>query len=659
MSIPDVNVRARSDTDPAVKGLGQVEDALDRTGAAANRADVQMTRFDKGSARVTKNSRRFSRGVTNASYQVTDFATQVSNGTSASIALGQQLPQLLADFGILGAILSTVVAIGVPLANVFRQLSASGQDLSSVLGVLQPLAVQLSGIFGALAEYGKIAAEAIVNNLDRILITAGVAAAFFAGKWVVSMIAARLATLSFTSAVLALRSGLILLSKILVRTGIGIFIVAIGEAAYQFTRLTKAVGSFGAAMALIGDVFSEVFGRIQSSIPLIGDIAVGAALVVAGTFQSAFNKILGTFSAMGERIKLGFSLVGEIAGGVAMVVQGYFAKAFAAVANAFNDNVLVPMSKGLNYLIDAANDFGLSLNRIEMPDIGAGLAQAGDYLVNGGKIIIGSASTDFADTIGPNSAPLQMPKAYQTQIDQGDVFADAGRTTISDSVKKMAEELGAPLKSVQKIKDLLQSVKDEKISLSDLLLGGGEDEDGGKGKSLKDKLDEQEKRIKEHFDRIKNLTKGSLSDKMGAWGDYFSGLATLMGTGNKKLLGIAKAFQASQSLIDAWGAYTKVLNDPSFIGRPWARAAAAAQVLAAGIGAVNAIKSIGDGGSGQTSASAASGAAAQTGSVAAPQTSQSVALTLQGQTFGRDQVIELINQINEAQEDGAIIRVTS
>ncbi|MHA3913843.1 hypothetical protein [Halovulum sp. GXIMD14793] len=57
--------------------------------------------------------------VQNASFQIGDFATQVGAGTAASVALGQQLPQLLGGFGALGAALGALVAIGVPLASSF------------------------------------------------------------------------------------------------------------------------------------------------------------------------------------------------------------------------------------------------------------------------------------------------------------------------------------------------------------------------------------------------------------------------------------------------------------------------------------------------------------------------------------------------------------
>lgn len=55
--------------------------------------------------------RNFGQGIQNASFQVADLATQLAGGTSATVALAQQLPQLLGGFGILGAAAGAAVAV--------------------------------------------------------------------------------------------------------------------------------------------------------------------------------------------------------------------------------------------------------------------------------------------------------------------------------------------------------------------------------------------------------------------------------------------------------------------------------------------------------------------------------------------------------------------
>jgi hypothetical protein len=162
-------------------------------------------------------------------------------------------------------------------------------------------------------------------------------------------------------------------------------------------------------------------------------------------------------------------------------------------------------------------------------------------------------------------------------------------------------QLAAPYESIQKIRDLLASMKEEGFTLPNILFGDDDDD----GKSLDEKLSDQENRIREHLERIAGLTQGSLSGQLGSWGDYFTNLAQLTGSSNEKLLKLGKAFAASQALIDAWTAHNRVLADPTLPW--WARIASAAQVLGAGLGAVSAINSVGSGGGGSRGSRGAGG----------------------------------------------------
>jgi hypothetical protein len=97
---------------------------------------------------------------------------------------------------------------------------------------------------------------------------------------------------------------------------------------------------------------------------------------------------------------------------------------------------------------------------------------------------------------------------------------------------------------------------------------------------------------------------------------FFGDMASALAGGNEKMMKISKAFGAAEALINAWRAYAQTLADPSL---PFlAKFAAAAKVLAAGMGAVNAIK----GGGGSRGAAAAGG-----GQAAPAQTPLAVRLT--------------------------------
>lgn len=84
---------------------------------------------------------------------------------------------------------------------------------------------------------------------------------------------------------------------------------------------------------------------------------------------------------------------------------------------------------------------------------------------------------------------------------------------------------------------------------------------------------------------------------------FFGDMASAMQGGNDAMVRIARAFGAIEALINAWRAYNQVLANPSL---PWfAKLPKAAAVLAAGMGAVNAIK----GGGSSAKSSASTGAA--------------------------------------------------
>lgn len=111
----------------------QTESAVDRLGTSFTRSGTAAAGM-AGRLRSVGGAFRGARGqIQNASFQIADFATQVGSGTSATIALGQQLPQLLGGFGALGAALSAVVAIGVPLAAFFFSSADGAKELGEAI----------------------------------------------------------------------------------------------------------------------------------------------------------------------------------------------------------------------------------------------------------------------------------------------------------------------------------------------------------------------------------------------------------------------------------------------------------------------------------------------------------------------------------------------
>ena len=142
---------------------------------------------------------------------------------------------------------------------------------------------------------------------------------------------------------------------------------------------------------------------------------------------------------------------------------------------------------------------------------------------------------------------------------------------------------------------------------------------------------------------------------------FMGGMASALQGGNEQMQKISRVFGAAEALINAWRAFSQTMADPSL---PFfAKFGAAASVLSAGMGAVNAIKSgskssgAASGGAARASAavaasSGAGGGSASPAAAAAPDQSQIVNISLTGDTIGRDGMASLFDQINKGLAKG-------
>jgi hypothetical protein len=201
--------------------------------------------------------------------------------------------------------------------------------------------------------------------------------------------------------------------------------------------------------------------------------------------------------------------------------------------------------------------------------------------------------------------------------------------------------------------------------------GGGEDPIQGQLEALQESLMSQEQLEADSFARRQETLNSALQQRLISQQEHAAlmeqvekthqfAMAKETNAGVQATLGhLGQLFQGSKkigaaiALANSYIAFTEVLKDPSFIGRPFARIAAAGAALASGLSAVRSIKSASPGGA---TGGAGGGAAMAGGASAAPQQTSNISLQLVGgDLFSRDQVLRLINSINEATADGARI----
>ena len=559
MALPKIRAVITADTKEAEAGFDRVERGLNDVGKAADRAATRTDAMGVQLNRTAGRSSAFGRGLQNASFQMADFASQVGAGTSASVALGQQLPQLLGGFGILGAVLGAVVAVAVPLTRAFQGMSEQGQDLSQVLGVLSPLAERLGDAFSTVAQVGVQMAEVIINNLDRILITAGLVAGFFAAKWVAAFVAARVATFSLAAALTTLRAALI-------RTGIGALVVALGEGVYQFSRIAKAAGGFGEAVALIGEVFRATWDGVLKSVPLLGPAFRGVTRLVMGLW--------------GDMIAWMSQKIG--------VFLGQFGRRIANIPG------LGDASAALNQM---AADFGQSQ---------LGLSAEADAMRQSGQNILGGVASSVADNFKPVT------------------------------------------ESVQKIRDLLASIKDERITLPDLLgVPGGDSEGGGKKKTP---LEEQTEAQIASLQALRDQGRETWS-ALGTFLQQFAGKSKAAAIA---AIAIQKGLSIAQIISNTAAAQMRALAELGPIaGPPVAAKMGLYGKLQAGLVAATGLaQAMGSGGSAGGTSPSLGGGAGTTQPAQPPQPTQTVAINLQGDTFSRSSVEGLLEQIQSQLDRG-------
>lgn len=100
----------------ARRELGALDGTLQRTGSNVAQFGRRMsTDATAGFNALGAGAARTRGQLQNFGFQVQDVAVQIAAGTSAAVALGQQLPQLASGFGPIGVAVGTLAAVTLPL----------------------------------------------------------------------------------------------------------------------------------------------------------------------------------------------------------------------------------------------------------------------------------------------------------------------------------------------------------------------------------------------------------------------------------------------------------------------------------------------------------------------------------------------------------------
>lgn len=272
------------------------------------------------------------------------------------------------------AILSQSDALEDAFGRTVPTISQAFQKLrtSAILYIGQTDA--MIGVSAAVARAIMFAAE----NVARLASHAAVAATAFGVRFVGGIVAARLATMTFAGALTFLRGALI-------RTGIGVLIVGAGELVFWFSRLAAGVGSFGAALKLMGDLAAEVWGRIKSGVVGVGavlatlwyDFSADSALAMQGALEAIVgwgNNAVNTFQGAYDAIKVIWgalpAAIGDFAYQAANSLIGGVEAMLNAVVSRIN-SFIAGMNAALSLLPEwATGGAPLNIGLLEAVDLG-------------------------------------------------------------------------------------------------------------------------------------------------------------------------------------------------------------------------------------------------------------------------------------------------
>lgn len=277
-----------------------------------------------------------------------------------------------------GAILSTAhIAELAALQNSFDAMLASfGGFAGRITAIAAPAFTALfDGLSGLLAPGGTINTifETLASNLERLGHYAFVAVTGFAAYKAV-VIGSAVVTAGLSAALGFLRVALM-------RTGIGLAIVAVGELTYRFTQLSEKTGSTAEAARLMGRVFLAVLNGMVSA-------AVHATNRVMAVFGALYSGIIAIFQ------NLPAALGAIFRASAATMAEG----AANFISKNVNSLLIDPINSQLGKI-----DPRLGLTRQVEFDLGASAAVAE------AKQVLASAGTEIADAakaaFGNNAIP--------------------------------------------------------------------------------------------------------------------------------------------------------------------------------------------------------------------------------------------------------------
>ncbi|OJY34649.1 MAG: hypothetical protein BGP11_08515 [Rhodobacterales bacterium 65-51] len=227
----------------------------------------------------------------------TFFMEAMASDSTALVPLLRDGGKAMAEYA------AKAAALGVVLdSNTVASFARAKQSFSEVqmalTGFRNLIAAQVVPVLNALAQAFVTASQeghwlgdmvrtfaAIIPRLSAYI---GTFLAFMGAKWVAAFAAAKIATISLSTALVTLRGALI-------RTGLGALIIVAGEVVYRMGEVVGAVGGVSGALAALKNVASEVWSRIGDGVSYVTNSVAAMSSSIQAFFIGALNRMAGAW----------------------------------------------------------------------------------------------------------------------------------------------------------------------------------------------------------------------------------------------------------------------------------------------------------------------------------------------------------------------------
>lgn len=253
-------------------------------------------------------------------------------------------------------------------------------------------------------------------------------------------------------------------------------------------------------------------------------------------------------------------------------------------------------------------------------------------------------------------------RAAEFQENMSEIRGEGGGSSIAPT---MTED------DIEKLEEDLERLREHYATLEEIEYESFERRKEIMDEALANKLltDEEYKQLAiqnamELNNAIAGIEAKRAQNTLDGWKGALGDLSSLMSSGSKKLFNIGKAAALAEAIVSGWGAATAAWEKGMKIGGPPVAAAFTAASIAKTGAQIASLRSTQIGGGGTTSGGAGGGTvsipsqqSAQPTTETGTTSGQVVQIALTGEVFGREQVRNLISQINESIADGAVLRL--